>query len=202
MSANFKTCLFGGFDRKDVISFIEKSAQESREKIEKLDKENETLLQQNESMSAELQLMREKSADILQQSQKIEELTAKLDVITKHCSQLESENSELKGQAEEYLAIKDHIAEIEISAHRRTEEFRSAAISRLREILKAQRTWCQETRQQYDAVSQRFGEKLLQAQQTISSADMSAFDNMELQLQTLDESLDAPEDQSTEDQSK
>ena len=44
MSANFKTCLFGGFDREDVVNFIERTSRESRERIEALEKENEELV--------------------------------------------------------------------------------------------------------------------------------------------------------------
>ena len=40
MSTNFKTCMFGGFDRGDVINYIEKSAKEAKERIEALENEN------------------------------------------------------------------------------------------------------------------------------------------------------------------
>ena len=33
MTTNFKTCMFGGFDREDVIKFIEQFSKESQEKI-------------------------------------------------------------------------------------------------------------------------------------------------------------------------
>ena len=29
MNANFKTCMFGGFDRGDVVNYIEKTAKET-----------------------------------------------------------------------------------------------------------------------------------------------------------------------------
>ena len=48
MSTNFKTCVFGGFDREDVISYIEKSAKESQERIEALESENAKLKEENE----------------------------------------------------------------------------------------------------------------------------------------------------------
>ena len=47
MSTNFKTCVFGGFDREDVISYIEKSAKESQERIEALESENAKLKEDN-----------------------------------------------------------------------------------------------------------------------------------------------------------
>ena len=48
MSTNFKTCMFGGFDRGDVINYIEKSAKEAKERIEALENENNELRSNNE----------------------------------------------------------------------------------------------------------------------------------------------------------
>ena len=36
METSFKTCIFGGFDREDVISYIRKTAEESQKKLEAL----------------------------------------------------------------------------------------------------------------------------------------------------------------------
>ncbi len=193
MSANFKTCLFGGFDRQDVIAFIEKTARENRERIEALETENASLEQQNETMDSELQQLRAESAEKTEKALQASALSENLAESEQKRQELEKENAVLRVQAEEYLAMKDHIAEIEISAHRRTEEFRAEAIAQLREIMATQRAWCEQTRQQYAALSQQFAEKLLQAQQTVAAADFDAFDAMEAQLQALDESLEQPE---------
>ena len=40
MEASFKTCLFGGFDREDVVKFIEKTAAENQEQLETLEAES------------------------------------------------------------------------------------------------------------------------------------------------------------------
>ena len=58
MSANFKTCMFGGFDRKDVIDYIEKSAKESQERIETLENENSELRSSNERIEQSPELHR------------------------------------------------------------------------------------------------------------------------------------------------
>ena len=194
MSANFKTCMFGGFDRRDVIAFIEKTARENREIIDSLEKSNEELTQKCSEMEQELELLREESASNAQQAQQAAELSGKLENLTAQCEKLENENDTLRHQAQEYLAMKDHIAEIEISAHHRTEEFRAAAVAQLREILNAQRAWCDQTRQQYVDLSGSFAEKLQQAQQTVSSVDTGAFDDMKARLQSLDDRLDEPEE--------
>ncbi len=193
MSASFKTCLFGGFDRQDVVAFIEKTAKENRERIEALEEENASLQEQNETMETELRQIRKEYAEKTEMALKVPELSENLAKSEQKRKELEKENAVLRVQATEYLSIKDHIAEIEINAHRRTEEFRGAAIAQLREIMAAQRSWCEQTRQQYASLCQQFAEKLMQAQQTVASADFEAFDEMEARLQALDESLEQPE---------
>ena len=195
MSANFKTCMFGGFDRRDVIAFIEKTARENHEVIDSLEKSNGELSQKCSDMEEELEQLREESADNARKAEQAADMSGKLEELSTRCEDLEKENDTLRSQAQEYLAMKDHIAEIEISAHRRTEEFRAAAVAQLREILNSQCAWCDETRQQFIDLSNSFSEKLQQAQQTVSSVNTGAFDDMKARLQTLDARLDEPETQ-------
>ena len=190
MSTNFKTCLFGGFDREDVVSFIEKSSRESRERIEALERENESLQQKNQSMETELQLMRGEFQERSELAEKaaalqfqVEELTAKLQL-------LEEETSALRTQAADYQSLKDHIADIEISAHRRTEEFRAAAIAQLRQMIDQQNTWCQQAKERYNELSGQFAQKLQAAQELVSQPDLGSFDHMQWQLQELSRSFD------------
>ena len=190
MSANFKTCLFGGFDRQDVVSFIEKSSRESRDKIEGLEKENESLQQKCRSMEAELQLMRqdymansEQAAQAAALAQQAQEMAARL-------QELEGENARLRVLAEDYQSLKDHIAEIEISAHRRTEEFRAAAIAQLRLLIGEQYQWCEQVKGSYGEISQQFAQKLQAAQYAVSQTDLSGFDRLQERLEELSRSLD------------
>ena len=93
-------------------------------------------------------------------------------------------------QADEYAKIRDHIAEIEISAHRRTEEFRAQAIRRIHELVERQRTWCSESSARYGELLQRFGEKLEAARNVLQDTDLSGFEEMLRSLNELDEGLD------------
>lgn len=192
MSANFKTCLFGGFDREDVISFIEKSSRESRERVEALEKEKETLQQSNQSMESELRLMREEFMDNAEKAQKCDELSQRVDELTQQLQQLQEEAESLRQQAAEFRALKEHIADIEISAHRRTEEFRAAAIAQLREAITQQYAWCEQAAGAYRELSAQFSQKLYAAQQMIASPDMSGFERMQQDLQHISEALDRP----------
>ena len=192
MSANFKTCLFGGFDREDVVAFIEKSSKESRERIEALEQSNAELLKKNQSMEAELTLMRGQFKEYCDQAEQAVALRAQLEEVTEKLQQLEQEAVELRAQTADYQSLKEHIADIEISAHRRTEEFRAAAIAQLRAVIEEQNAWCEQAKSRFREVSEQFTQKLQAAQYAVSQPDLSGFDQMQWKLQELSRSFDAP----------
>lgn len=192
MSANFKTCLFGGFDRQDVVSYIEKSSRESGERIEQLERENKSLQQKNQSMETELALMRGQYKDSCDKAERVAALEEQTSAQAEMLRVLQQENETLRAQACEYQSLKDHIAEIEISAHRRTEEFRAAAIAQLRQLIAEQNAWCEQARNQYSELSAQFAQKLQTAQDLVANPDLGGFDRMQHQLYELSRSFDAP----------
>ncbi len=190
MGASFKTCFFGGFDRRDVISFIEKNSREFQGRISSLEQENQKLKESNAAMESELQSLRELCSDHSATVQEKQQLEQQVSQIGERLAFLEEETARLRQQAEEYQGMKDHIAEIEISAHKRTEEFRAAAVAQLRQMIAQQRSWCEISRSQYAALSDQFAQKLQLAKETIENPDMSSFDEMLNSLQALSDSLD------------
>ena len=131
METSFKTCVFGGFDREDVISYIRKTAEESQKKLEALMEETERLRVRCETAESELSALRTRSAELEQQLADTEVLRAEAERLRTEEETLRRENETLRGPAAQYQSLKDHIADIEISAHRRTEEFRARAMERL-----------------------------------------------------------------------
>ena len=103
--------------------------------------------------------------------------------------QTQARCDELQVQADEYAKIRDHIADIEISAHRRTEEFRAKAIEQLRQLTRQQETWCAQSRAKYAELNRQFCQKLALAQQTLAEPDLSGFQEMEAGLRQLEESF-------------
>ena len=103
---------------------------------------------------------------------------------------LQERCDQLQVQADEYAKIRDHIAEIEISAHRRTEEFRAQTIQQIHGLVAQQRTWCEENRVRYAELLERFSEKLDSARSILQETDLSGFSDMLSQLDALDQSLD------------
>lgn len=196
MSANFKTCMFGGFDREDVVSYIEKTAKETQEKLDALETENAKLKADNEQIEQALRTLHAQTKQMKQEEQDQESLQQRLDEaqaraaeLAVRCEALEAENENLRASANECAHLKEHIADIEINAHRRTEEFRAEAIEKLRAIIAQQRTWCQKQRGEYAFMSETILQDIRRAEDVLENADYSGFDQMMEGLQQLEDTL-------------
>ena len=189
MSENFKKCMFGGFDPEDVIEYIDRTAKENKARIATLTEQNEALTKSNQEMQVELTMLRQQFVDQENENRAAEKWQQEWQAAQEKLQQLEEEAAMLRTQAQEYRSLKDHIADIEISAHRRTEEFRRAAIAQMQEIVNKQRGWCEEMKTKYLAVTEQFSQKLQQAQQVLAEPDVSGFAEMEEGLQNLENSL-------------
>lgn len=195
MDASFKTCMFGGFDRQDVVAFIEKTAEEHRVETETLRAENDQLRRDRDAAVAENEALRcltEEDARLQEDNnrlqRRVEELQGKL-------AEVQAENNALRGPAGEYQSLKEHIADIEISAHRRTEEFRAKAMERLAQCIAQQRAWCGQRRSTYAHTNAALLDQLRQAEQAVENADFAAFDGMIAELQRMEDELKQPDPQ-------
>ncbi len=196
MSANFKTCMFGGFDREDVVSYIEKTAKETQEKLDALESENTRLKADNERIEQALRTLHAQAKQMKQDEQDQETLQQRLDEaqarpaeLAVRCEALVAENENLRASAKECVHLKEHIADIEINAHRRTEEFRAEAIEKLRAIIGQQRIWCQKQRGEYAFMSEAILQDIRRAEDVLENADYSGFDQMMEGLQQLEDTL-------------
>ena len=197
MSVNFRTRMFGGFDREDVVAYIEKITKENQAQAEELTRAGDDLRRQNDEFGQQLAILRKQAESCQDSRREIETLTAQVQCLEAENRQLQESLhqtqehcDELQVQADEYAKIRDHIAEIEINAHRRTEEFRAQAIQRLHETVSRQRSWCGENSTSYKELLSRFIEKLQSARDILQETDLSGFDDMLRSLDELDEELD------------
>ena len=197
MSVNFRTRMFGGFDREDVVAYIEKITKENQAQMEELTRAGDDLRRQNDELGQQLAILRKQAESCQDSRREIETLTVQVQCLEAENRQLQESLhqtqehcDELQVQADEYAKIRDHIAEIEINAHRRTEEFRAQAIQRLHETVSRQRSWCGENSTSYKELLSRFIEKLQSARDILQETDLSGFDDMLRSLDELDEELD------------
>lgn len=195
MEASFKTCLFGGFDREDVVAFIEKTAEENRAAQESLQAENDALRRERDEAAAENAALRSLTEEDARLTEENTRLAQQLEELRCQLSALRAENDALRGPAGEYQSLKEHIADIEISAHRRTEEFRARAMERLSQCIAQQRLWCSQRRSTYLNMNAALSRQLREAQEAVDGADYAAFDDMIGELQRLEDELKKPDPQ-------
>ena len=160
MNTNFKTALFGGFDREDVVSYIQQTSRENQQRVSALEEENHGLQERNRAMEAELNTLRRAVLENSAAADTCLQLQTQLRELQEQAQKLQKETEYLRAQAAEYQSLKDHIADIEISAHRRTEEFRAKAIEQLRQLTRQQETWCAQSRAKYAELNRQFCQKL------------------------------------------
>ena len=193
METSFKTCVFGGFDREDVISYIRKTAEESQKKLEALMEETERLRVRCETAESELSALRARSAELEQQLADTEILRAEAERLRTEEETLRRENETLRGPADQYQSLKDHIADIEISAHRRTEEFRGKAIAELMELVDGQRRWCTQQEAAYRQMNEGILAELRKAQCCVEECDLGNFQQFQESLRQLAETINGGE---------
>ena len=140
-TVTFKTSLFGGFNRKDVVRYIEKTAAESRQQIAALESDTDKLVKENHNLRDELAAVTgardrlsaavhdniEKQetlrAALNAAKEELDALHAQLDALSAERDALQGEVGVLRPQAEEYRAVKARLPELELAARERADAY-------------------------------------------------------------------------------
>lgn len=125
MEMTFRTAAFGGFHRQDVTDYIASMAKENSDRVAALEQERDQLRRELEArgdQTEELAALRARCEKLevegKAQAARIEALQAQ----AADREALSAQVEELEGQAEEYSDLKQHIAGIELDAHRRADQ--------------------------------------------------------------------------------
>lgn len=211
-SSNFKSTLFGGFDREDVIQYITRASADSTARIESLEADVDRLCAQERELSTQLAALRgEKdalSADLLAASgerdslrtsldganAELAELRAALDSLRAENTALRTEKDALRAEAEklrplaeQYTAVKTHIAGIELDAHQRAEAYEHGVRERLNAAIDECRAHCDSVLSSLSTTCIKVTEDLRRTETSVSSLP-SAFSALRESLDRLDES--------------
>ena len=135
----FKSVAFGGFDKQDVIHYIEQTSKEAAENLEKLRQERDSLQTEAESLRSqvrELQTRLEAESSLREQAQsQLEaEQTARqeLEAGRDEAQRLRAELEKLRPEAEAYAQFRDRVGDIECDAHKRAAELEADTTAKLR----------------------------------------------------------------------
>lgn len=151
-NSTFKSSLFGGFKREDVIDYITKSANETQERIASLESDIDsfcrqeqqlraqisTLTNERDALTAELEALREQ---YVQAQSALTSLSAERSALSADADALHREIAQLRPQVEEYASVKAHIAEIELEARHRCDALERSVREKLNTLVD---TCCQQ----------------------------------------------------------
>lgn len=147
-TVTFKSSLFGGFNRGDVIRYIEKSALESRDRIAALESDMDKLVKENHGLRDELDAVtgardrlsgavhdnlekqEELRAALDAAKEELNVLRARFDALSSERDALQAEVARLRPQAEEYCAVKSRLPELELAARERADAYETQTRAR------------------------------------------------------------------------
>lgn len=164
MAANeqqFRGAVFGGFQKQDVLSYIETATREHSAKVEMLKKELAGLTADKDALEAgqtELAAKAEVSATALvetaaaleQSTAELERKNARLAELEREVTTLKARVAELEPAAAAYQAVKDRTAGIELEAHCRAQAAETAARERVKAAGADLEQWMLKVQAEYD----------------------------------------------------
>ena len=168
MDHPFRSAAFGGFNRQDVLDYLEKTAAENarkkqelqqrleeaeedrrklasqesdqEERVTILNRDRESLSQQLEQVKAVLEASREREEA---QSRELEELRRERDSLRRRVAE---------PGAAAYTAVKERAAGVELEAHCRAQNVLNEADGQARELRRGMEQWLGRVQVEYDAL--------------------------------------------------
>ena len=194
LEIGFRSAVVGGFQRDDVLKYIEEAAQKHAQEMAELKGQLERAEQDAKAQADKAAELAQKNAGLLErlgemtmeldkakadlderdrslvmageeasvQNECYEELHTQYKALESECASLREENKKLQARSDEYTAARDHLAEIELCAHRRAQELEEQAQKHAAEIeadaerrIAAMKRELENTRQEYSNTLRR-----------------------------------------------
>lgn len=142
---SFKSVAFGGFDKQDVVRYLEKTSEMAAAARQALETENETLRQRTEKLEKQLTQAREELEEMTDQrdelQEKLERETAAradlepLRALEKEVERLTAEADALRPDAGAYARFRERLGSIECEARNRADDLEEKAAAQTRRTL-------------------------------------------------------------------
>lgn len=141
---NFRSVTFGGFDKEEVIQYVQKTAQEHTDALEALRRENSALRAENEALKQRLETSLR---------QREEAARTEAETLRESICALTAELEELRPQALSYQEVRSQVGDIECQARRRAGELEAATTARLHTLVSDLQRQYQEMAGAFDATA-------------------------------------------------
>lgn len=118
----FRSAVFGGFNRRDVLNYFERFARESKEQTERLEMELKRAREVDAEYGAGLKReLEERDAALEQARAALEAAQEKAAELEREVAALKERVARMEPQARGYEILKDRVATVELDAHQKAQ---------------------------------------------------------------------------------
>lgn len=168
----FRNAVLGGFNRRDVMEYIERASGEARSKAAGLEKDLKEARGEKETLAEELARLKQSSGSAAQEEARVraslEESTAALtrvrmelgdtnDKLAKaqlSLRNLQQQVDMLQPLAKQYEQLKDRVATVELDAHRKAQQTIDQANEEASEVRKKTVGWLEQVKGSYGGLKE------------------------------------------------
>lgn len=170
MDNRFRSVAFGGFNRQDVMDYLERSVKEHNQALEqanaqRIEARNEAdqLREQMAQLQEEARQAKEELERITADQQKVQEQSDRLEELRSENEQLRLCANQAQADAEAYAAIKERTASIELEAHRRAQAIVDEAQAQAEQVRRELGQWLERVERDYYDLRAQVGTTTTQA---------------------------------------
>lgn len=170
MDNKFRSAAFGGFNRQDVMDYLERLVMEHNRELEQVNAQLNEAHKEAEQLREQLAQTQE---EVRQTREELEQAVADCRVAMEQndrSEELQAENEHLRRQAEEaragadaYAAIKERTAGIELEAHRRAQTIVDEAQVQAEQVRRELGQWLERVERDYYDLRAQVGTTVTQA---------------------------------------
>jgi len=170
MDNQFRSAAFGGFNRQDVMDYLERSVKEHNQALEQVNTQLTQTRSEADQLREQLAQVRE---EVRQAKEELERATADRQSAQEQAqmvNELRIQNDQLRRQAdgaqadaEAYAAIKERTAGIELEAHRRAQSIVDQAQVQADQMRRELAQWLERVERDYYDLRAQVGTTVTQA---------------------------------------
>lgn len=177
MEHPFRSAAIGGFNKQDVLDFLEAQAkqsaqtqQELQSHLEEAERRGEALSRERDELARELEevrreletarqgrdsldsRLREKEQELSRSSAQSQETARQLEEVRRERDSLRAQLEEVRPDAQAYVELKERTAGVELEAHRRAQAIQEKADSDAQKARRQVEQWLKRMEREYDAL--------------------------------------------------
>ena len=183
MDHPFRTAAVGGFNRQDVLTFLEASGKENAERLQDVQKQLDEARESGRQKDRELEELHRRLTEAEELQTRLEETEKELEDCRSRLAQADRDSSELQRQvsvmrpgAEAYDAIKDRTAGVELEAHHRAQMVLEEAQNQAADVHAQVEQWMKNVERDYDRLRAAVNATVAHAAEQLDRAGQSLGD--------------------------